>query len=44
VAPFCGAAVIAFIIWTHVTASDTFFLNVIELLAALAVIAAVWLV
>jgi cytochrome bd ubiquinol oxidase subunit II len=44
VAPFTGAAVIAFIIWTHVTASDTFFLNVIELLAALAVIAAVWLV
>ncbi len=44
VAPFTGAAVIAFIIWTHVTASDTFFLNVIELLAVLAVIAAVWLV
>jgi cytochrome bd ubiquinol oxidase subunit II len=44
VAPFTGAAVIAFIIWTHVTASTTFFLNVIELLAILAVIAAVWLV
>ena len=43
-APFTGAAVIGFIIWTHVTASDTFFLNVIELLAVLAVIAAVWLV
>jgi cytochrome bd ubiquinol oxidase subunit II len=44
VAPVTGAAVIAFIIWTHVTASTTFFLNVIELLAVLAVIAAVWLV
>ncbi len=39
VAPFTGAAVIAFIIWTHVTASDTFFLNVIELSAVLAVVA-----
>ena len=36
--------VIGFIIWTHVTASTTFFLNVIELLAVLAVLAAVWLV
>jgi cytochrome d ubiquinol oxidase subunit II len=44
VAPFTGAAVIGFIIWTHVTASTTFFLNVIELLAVLAVLAAVWLV
>ena len=44
VAPFTAAAVIGFIIWTHVTASNTFFLNVIELLAVLAVIAAVWLV
>jgi cytochrome bd-type quinol oxidase subunit 2 len=44
VAPFTGAAVIAFIIWTHVTASSAFFLNVIELLAILAVLAAVWLV
>jgi cytochrome d ubiquinol oxidase subunit II len=44
VAPFTGAAVIAFIIWTHVTAGSTFFLNVIELLAVLAVLAAVWLV
>ena len=44
VAPFTGAAVIGFIIWTHVTAGTTFFLNVIELLAILAVIAAVWLV
>jgi cytochrome d ubiquinol oxidase subunit II len=44
VAPFTGAAVIGFIIWTHVTASTTFFLNVIELLAILAIIAAVMLV
>jgi cytochrome d ubiquinol oxidase subunit II len=43
-APCTGAAVVAFVIWTHVTASTTFFLNPIELLAVLAVIAAVWLV
>jgi cytochrome bd ubiquinol oxidase subunit II len=44
IAPFTGAAVTAFVIWTHVTAGTTFFLNVIELLAILAVLAAVWLV
>jgi cytochrome d ubiquinol oxidase subunit II len=44
IAPLTGAAVTAFIIWTHVIASTAFFLNVIELLAILAVIAAVWLV
>jgi cytochrome bd ubiquinol oxidase subunit II len=44
VAPATGAAVVAFIIWTHVTARDTFFVNPVELLAMLAVIAAVWLV
>ena len=44
VAPVTAAFVIGFIIWTHVTASTAFFLNVIELLAVLAVIAAVWLV
>ena len=44
VAPFTAAFVIGFIIWTHVTASTAFFLNVIELLAILAVLAAVWLV
>jgi cytochrome d ubiquinol oxidase subunit II len=44
VAPFTGAAVVAFVIWTHVTSGTTFFLNPIELLAVLAVIAAVWLV
>ena len=43
-APVTAAFVIGFIIWTHVTASTAFFLNVIELLAVLAVIAAVWLV
>ena len=44
VAPVTAAFVIGFIIWTHVTASKAFFLNLIELLAILAVIAAVWLV
>ena len=44
VAPLTGAAVVAFVIWTHVTASSEFFLNLIELLAVLAVLAAVWLV
>jgi len=44
VAPFTGAFVIGFIIWTHVTAGRAFWLNVIELTAILAVIAAVWLV
>jgi cytochrome d ubiquinol oxidase subunit II len=44
VAPFTAAFVIGFIIWTHVTASSAFFLNVIELLAVLAVLTAVWLV
>ncbi len=44
VAPFTCVFVIGFIIWTHVTASSAFFLNVIELLAIVAVIAAVWLV
>ena len=43
VAPVTGAAVVAFAIWTHVTSSSTFFLNPVELLAVLAVIAAVWL-
>jgi cytochrome d ubiquinol oxidase subunit II len=44
IAPVTGAAVVAFTIWTHVTAQTTFFLNPPELLAILAVIAAVWLV
>jgi cytochrome bd ubiquinol oxidase subunit II len=44
VAPFTGAFVIGFVIWTHVTANRGFFLNLIELLAILAVLAAVWLV
>ena len=44
IAPFTGAFVIGFIIWTHVTAGRAFWLNVIELLAILAVLTAVWLV
>jgi cytochrome bd-type quinol oxidase subunit 2 len=44
VAPVTGAFVIGFIIWTHVTAGRAFWLNVIELLGILAVLAAVWLV
>jgi cytochrome d ubiquinol oxidase subunit II len=44
VAPFTGAAVVGFVIWTHVTAGSGFFLSLIELLAILAAIAAVWLV
>ncbi len=44
VAPFTAAAVVGFIIWTHVTHTTAFFLNPIELLAILAVLAAVWLV
>jgi cytochrome d ubiquinol oxidase subunit II len=44
VAPVTAAAVVAFAIWTHVTSSTTFFVNPIELLAILAVLAAVWLV
>jgi cytochrome bd ubiquinol oxidase subunit II len=44
VAPFTAAAVVGFVIWTHVTAGTTFFLNPVELLAVLAVIAALWLV
>jgi cytochrome bd ubiquinol oxidase subunit II len=44
IAPVTGAAVAAFAIWTHVTARSTFFLNPVELLAVLAVIAAVWLI
>jgi cytochrome d ubiquinol oxidase subunit II len=44
IAPFTAAAVIGFVIWTHVTYTSNFFLNPIELLAILAVLAAVWLV
>jgi cytochrome bd ubiquinol oxidase subunit II len=44
IAPFTGAAVVAFIIWTHVIHTTAFFLNPIELLAILAALAAVWLV
>src|SRR5262249_28822111 len=44
VAPLTGAFVVGFIIWTHVTASSAFFLNIVELLAILAVLTASWLV
>jgi len=44
VAPFTAAAVIAFAVWTHVSSGSTFFLRPLELLAILAVLAAVWLV
>ncbi len=44
VAPFTAAAVVGFAIWTHVTSSTTFFLRPLELLAIVAVLAAVWLV
>ena len=44
IAPFTAAFVIGFIIRTHVTADRGFFLTVIELLAILAVLAAVALV
>jgi cytochrome d ubiquinol oxidase subunit II len=44
VAPFTAAAVLAFVIWTHVASSSTFFLRPLELLAILAVLAAAWLV
>ena len=44
VAPFTAAAVVGFAVWTHVTSSSTFFLRPLELLAIIAVLAAVWLV
>jgi cytochrome bd ubiquinol oxidase subunit II len=44
VAPFTAAAVTGFAIWTHIASSSTFFLRPLELLAILAVLAALWLV
>jgi cytochrome d ubiquinol oxidase subunit II len=44
VAPFTAAAVVGFAVWTHISTTDTFFLRPLELLAILAVLAAVWLV
>jgi cytochrome bd ubiquinol oxidase subunit II len=44
VAPFTAAFVVGFVIWTHVTHTTAFFLNPVELLAVLAVLAAAWLV
>ena len=43
-APVTAAFVLGFIIWTHVTAGRAFWINVIELTAILAVLAAVWLI
>src|SRR6516164_9659587 len=44
IAPFTAAAVVAWVIWTHLTHTTAFFLNPVELLAILAVLTAVWLV
>ena len=44
IAPATAAAVVAFTIWTHITHTSAFFLNPVELLSILAVLAAVWLV
>jgi cytochrome bd ubiquinol oxidase subunit II len=44
VAPVTGAAVVAFTIWTHIIHTSAFFLNPVELLTILAVLAAIWLV
>jgi cytochrome bd ubiquinol oxidase subunit II len=44
IAPFTAAAVVGFVIWTHVIHTTAFFINPIELLAILAVLTAVWLV
>jgi cytochrome bd ubiquinol oxidase subunit II len=44
IAPFTGAAVVGFVIWTHVIHTTAFFINPVELLAILAVLTAVWLV
>ena len=43
-APVTAAFVIGFTIWTHVTAGKAFWLNLIEVTAILAVLAAVWLI
>jgi cytochrome bd ubiquinol oxidase subunit II len=43
VAPCTAAAVVGLAIWTHVASSTTFFLRPLELLAIIAVLAAVWL-
>jgi cytochrome d ubiquinol oxidase subunit II len=40
IAPLTAAFVVGFVIWTHVTAGTTFFLNLIELLAIVAAVAA----
>ncbi len=44
VAPVTAAMVLAFASWTHVTAGQGFFPNLIEIAAVLAILASVWLV
>jgi cytochrome d ubiquinol oxidase subunit II len=44
VAPVTALLVLGFAIWTHVSAGKGFLLNVVEVAAVLAVVAAVWLV
>jgi cytochrome d ubiquinol oxidase subunit II len=43
-APVTGVAVLVFVIWTHITASEGFLPNLVEVAAVLAVFAAAWLV
>ena len=43
-APVTGVLVLAFASWTHITAGQGFFPNLVEIAAVLAVFAAVWLV
>ena len=43
-APVTAAFVVGFIIWTHLVAGKAFWLNLIELTAILAILAAVWLI
>jgi len=42
VSPVTGLLVLAWVAWTHVSAHEGAFLNIIELIAALSVLAAVW--
>jgi cytochrome d ubiquinol oxidase subunit II len=44
IAPATAAVVVAYVVWTHVAAGKGFLLNVVELTAILAVLAAAWLV
>jgi cytochrome d ubiquinol oxidase subunit II len=42
ISPVTGLLVLAFVAWTHVSAHEGAFLNLIELVACLAVLAAIW--